>query len=303
MMGRGRQAFTLIELLVVIAIIGVLIALLLPAVQKAREAANRVKCQNNLHQIGIALHLYHGDHGYFPSGYIWKPTLPDVPTHTDPGWSWIALMLPYIEQDNMHRQINFGSAVGDPSNEWVRTTILSLFVCPTDPRTGLFQVPTSTGLLINAATNSYAACYGGLGEIGLEPGTGDGIFYRNSRTRFADITDGTSNTFAVGERAARFAKTPWVGAISDGLVNVEPDAPVGRPEVQLAAVQLLAHAGGHPLNDNRSDADDFWTPHIGTGFFLFADGSVRPVSIQTDVTVINALATRRGGEIINPDDY
>src|SRR6266852_4472874 len=138
-----RPAFTLVELLVVIAIIGVLIALLLPAVQKAREAANRVKCRNNLHQIGIALHLYHGDHGKFPSGYIWKSTNvapPDVPTQTDPGWSWAALMLQYIEQDNLYRQIDFQSSVSDPINEPIRTTILSLFVCPTDTKTGLFQV-------------------------------------------------------------------------------------------------------------------------------------------------------------------
>jgi prepilin-type N-terminal cleavage/methylation domain-containing protein len=300
---KARQAFTLIELLVVIAIIGVLIALLLPAVQKAREAANRVKCQNNLHQIGIALHLYHGDYGYFPSGYIWKPISPDISTHTEPGWGWAALLLPYIEQDNLHRQINFRSPVGDPSNEGIRTTILSLFVCPTDTKTGIFPVQTSTGLSANSATNSYAACFGGLTDVGEAPGTGDGIFYRNSRTRFADILDGTSNTWAVGERAARFAKTPWSGAVRDGLVDVDPQAPVGRFETQLAPVQVLAHAGGHSLNNRESDADDFWTPHTGTGFFLFADGSVRPISIQTDVAVINALATRRGGEVINPDDY
>src|SRR5438132_10255216 len=122
-MGRERRAFTLVELLVVIAIIGVLIALLLPAVQKAREAANRVKCQNNLHQIAIALHNYHGDYGRFPAGYVWKPTNPDVSTQTDPGWSWAALLLPYIEQDNLQRQINFRSSVADPLNEPIRTTI------------------------------------------------------------------------------------------------------------------------------------------------------------------------------------
>src|SRR6266481_6033709 len=160
---KKHSAFTLIELLVVIAIIGVLIALLLPAVQKARESANRAKCQNNLRQIGIALHSYHGDHGSFPSGYLWKPKNPDVPTQTDPGWSWAALLLPYLEQDNLQRQINYRSSVADPMNEPIRSTILSMFVCPTDTKTGLFQVQTSTGLSYNAASNSYAACFGGLG--------------------------------------------------------------------------------------------------------------------------------------------
>jgi hypothetical protein len=212
-------------------------------------------------------------------------------------------LLPYIEQDNLQRQINFRTSVSDPMNEPIRTTILSMFVCPTDTKTGLFQVQTSTGLSYNSATNSYAACFGGLGEIWLVPGTGDGIFYRNSRTRFADITDGTSNTIAVGERAARFARTPWAGAIPDGLVNVEPDSPAGRDELQFAAVQVLAHAGGDGYSAKDSDADDFWTPHVGSGFFAFADGSVRPVSIGTDASVLNALATRRGGEVISPDDY
>src|SRR6516162_8451246 len=118
-----RTGFTLIELLVVIAIIGVLMALLLPAVQKVREAANRVRCQNNLKQIGLALQMYHDDTGSFPSGYLWIPTrggvdpCPNPPgdlTDTDPGWGWAALLLPYLEQDSLRRQIDLQVAVRDP---------------------------------------------------------------------------------------------------------------------------------------------------------------------------------------------
>lgn len=300
---KKHSAFTLIELLVVIAIIGVLIALLLPAVQKARESANRVKCQNNFHQIGIALHSYHGNHNSFPSGYLWKPRMPDVPTQTDPGWSWAALLLPYLEQDNLQRQINFRSSVSDPTNEAIRTAVLSIFICPTDQQTGLFQIQTTTGLSFSAATNSYAACFGGLVEIGDRPGCGNGVFYRNSRVRIADITDGSSNTFAVGERAALFAQAPWAGAVSTGTVRITPGAPVSSTAVEDAPVQILAHCGSHALNDNQSDPDDFFTPHVGTAFFLFADGSVRPVSVKTDVDIIRALATRNGGEVISPDLY
>ncbi len=300
---QSRYAFTLIELLVVIAIIGVLIALLLPAVQKARESANRAKCQNNLHQIGIALHSYHGDYGSFPPGYRWQPFVPDVPTNTDPGWSWAASLLPYLEQDNLQRQINFKSSVSDPNNESIRTSILQMFVCPTDQQTGLFQIQTTTGLSVNSATNSYAACFGGLVEISDTPGCGDGVFYRNSRVRFADIGDGTSNTFAVGERAALFAQAPWAGAVSAGTVRITPGAPVSSTSVEGAPVQVLAHCGSHALNDNRSDPDDFFTPHVGTAFFLFADGSVRPVSVKTDVDIIRALATRNGGEVVSPNSY
>src|SRR5216683_1559418 len=298
-----RKAFTLIELLVVIAIIGVLIALLLPAVQKARESANRAKCQNNLHQIGIALHSYHGDHGSFPSGYKNTPRMPDVPTQTDPGWSWAALLLPYLEQDNLHGQINFKSSVSDPRNEAIRTSVLPSFICPTDQQTGQFQIQTTTGLFFSAATNSYAACFGGLVEIGDTPGCGNGVFYRNSRVRIADIGDGTSNTFAVGERAALFAQAPWAGAVSAGTVQITPGAPVTSTSVEDAPVQVLAHCGSHALNDNQSDPDDFFTPHVGTAFFLFADGSVRPVSVKTEVSIIRALATRNGGEVISPEVY
>ena len=300
---RKRLAFTLIELLVVVAIVGVLIGLLLPAVQKAREAANRAKCQNNLHQIGIALHSYHGDHCSFPPGYRWKQRMPDLSTQTDPGWSWAAFLLPYLEQDNLQRQINFQSSVGDPSNEAIRTAVLPPFLCPTDQQTGLFQVQTADGLSINAATSSYAACFGGLVEIANTPGKGDGLFYRNSRVRIADIRDGTSNTFAVGERAALFAQAPWAGAISNGTVRITPGAPVTSTSVEDAPVQVLAHCGSHALNDTQSDPDDFFTPHVGTAFFLFADGSARPVSVKTEVEIIRSLATRSGGELVNSNDF
>jgi prepilin-type N-terminal cleavage/methylation domain-containing protein len=297
----ARQAFTLIELLVVIAIIGVLIGLLLPAVQKVREAANRLKCQNNLHQLGLALHNYHGDYCSLPPGYRWLPVLADDPTRTDPGWGWSAFLLPYLEQDNLRNQINFKSPVGDAANAGIRTTLLPLLICPSDRSTGVFQIQTTTGQLVDVATNSYAACYGAEGEISAAPSKGNGLFFRNSRVRFADITDGTSNTIAIGERAAFFTQTPWAGAISQGTIRITPGAPTQSTSIEDAPTQTLAHTGSHTLNDPRSDPDDFFTPHAGKGLFLFGDGSVRTIDIAIDLKILQALSTRAGGEVVPAD--
>src|SRR5438445_11263802 len=208
----SRAAFTLIDLLLVIAIFAVLVGLLLPAVQKVREAANRTSCLNNLKQIGLALHHYHDAQASFPAGYQCQPR-PD-PLFTAPGWGWAAQLLCFLEQDNLGGQINRPLAVDAPVNLDARTTLLKLFACPSDTGSGIFTVLDQSGNPIgDAASNSYAACYGAGGEISNAPDAGNGLFFRNSRLRFTDVRDGTSNTIAVGERAAIFTKTPWAGAI------------------------------------------------------------------------------------------
>jgi prepilin-type N-terminal cleavage/methylation domain-containing protein len=296
-------AFTLIELLVVIAIIGVLIALLLPAVQKVREAANRASCENNLKQIGLALHHYHDSQASLPSGYLCQSA--GNPNDTSPGWGWAALLLPYVEQSNLAQQINWNLPVEHDSNLAARTTIQKLFVCPSDRSTGLFTIENAQNMpLAQAATNSYAACFGVGVDIDDELDDGNGLFFRNSRVRLTDITDGTSNTFAIGERASLFTQTPWAGAVSYGTTRITPGAPVNDPDtVEEAATQVLVHIAVHTLNDPNSDPEDFFTPHTGNGLFLFADGSVRTVRWGVSLAVLQALATRDGGETINPDDY
>jgi prepilin-type N-terminal cleavage/methylation domain-containing protein len=301
---RQRRGFTLVELLVVIAIVAVLLGLLLPAVQKVRESAARAQCQNNLHQIGLALHNYHGRTGSFPPGYV-CPQPQANPDYTAPGWGWAALLLPDLEQDNLARQINYALPVEDPSNQAARTPALKLFVCPADRATGVFTVYSQAGTpLAQAATNSYAASFGVGVDLDEELDDPDGVFSRNSRVRITDITDGSSNTFAVGERAALLTQTPWAGAVSFGTTRVTPGAPVINPgAVEEAPTQVLAHVAVHTLNDPNSDPEDFYTPHTGAGLFLFADGSVRPVRVGVSLAVLQALATRDGGETVNADDY
>jgi prepilin-type N-terminal cleavage/methylation domain-containing protein/prepilin-type processing-associated H-X9-DG protein len=298
-----RCGFTLIELLVVIAIIGVLIGLLLPAVQKVREAANRTRCQNNLHQIGVALHHYHDAAGSFPAGYLCQ-VQPD-PDYTSPGWGWGSLILPQLEQDALYRQIQFNLPVEHPNHQTARTTTVKMYVCPSDAGVGVFTITDkNNNPLANAATNSYAASHGVGVDLDDELDTFNGMFSRNSKIRVADVTDGTSNTVAIGERAATLAKTPWIGAVSYGTVRITPGAPTANiNSVEDAPVQVLAHIDVETINDPNADGEDFWTPHPGTANFLFADGSVRPIRITTSLAVLQALMTRSGGEVINPNDY
>jgi prepilin-type N-terminal cleavage/methylation domain-containing protein/prepilin-type processing-associated H-X9-DG protein len=298
-----RPAFTLIELLVVIAIIAILIGLLVPAVQQVRESAARAQCQNNLKQLGIALHNYHGVYKRFPSGYLCQPRA--NPNYTAPGWGWASLLLPYLEQGNLHRQINFSLPVEDASHRGVRTTVLNLFVCPSDDSNGIFTVLSDANVpLADAATNSYAACHGTGPDIEEELDDFNGMFSRNSRVRIADVRDGTSNTIAVGERAALFTQTPWAGPVSFGTTRVTPGAPTSNVSaIDEAPTQTLAHIAVHTLNDPNADPEDFYSPHTGVGMFLFADGSVRPLYRGVRLAVLQALATRAGGEVVNPDDF
>jgi prepilin-type N-terminal cleavage/methylation domain-containing protein/prepilin-type processing-associated H-X9-DG protein len=309
-----RKAFTLLELLVVIAILGLLLGLLLPAVQKVRAAAARSQCANNLKQVGLACQSYHDADGSLPPGYVAAGPWSDGARDTTPGWGWAAFLLPYLEQDNLHRQLDFTRPVQQAP---AVGTVVKTYLCPADSYPpAAFPVPDSFGdPVARAAPCSYAACVGGDESDTVGP-TGMGVFYRNSRTRLTDITDGTSNTLAVGERAWSNANGVWAGAIPDGVTRRGPlnPCPGAGAAFYPAATLVLAH--GH-LNNATSDADggldDFSSRHGGGSNFVFADGHVAFVrsvpgdnadgSYTPDGVALQALATRAGGEVNQGLDY
>lgn len=325
---RLRRGFTLIELLVVIAIIAVLIALLLPAVQSAREAAQRTQCVNNLKQVGIALHQYHDSLLVFPPGYLAASRFIDGETDTAPGWSWASMMLPQLDQGPLYSSINVYLPMQAPANSTATQTLINVFLCPSDqlPSTGTFAVTDGLGNTVaTVAPSSYAASTGSdLADVALglnNDGSGNGPFYRNSAVRIAAITDGTSETVLILERAWGDTEGTWTGAIPGGFVMRGPfnPCPGSSFATYLAPCLVLAHC--HLLNTNAdtdSGLDDPSSFHPSGANALFGDGSVHffrnvtnDVGVNPDGStrytpsslILQALGTRAGGEVISSDSY
>ena len=289
----------IIELLVVIAIIAILIAVLVPAVQRVREAAARTQCANNLKQIGLALHSYHDRNGSLPSGYISmnKSGRHGRRARLGAGRTYIilndleqgALLLSQIEPDHGHTHVSRVAAA---------TQKLSVDLCPSDPVRNLFTVSTSTNTAItNVGPGNYVAVLGN-GPIGVQQNSiGDGVFYRNSVTRFADITDGLSNTLFIGERGSNLARSTWTGSVPMGVV---PAAVSGLP-AGAAPVLVLGNtsdSGGIYLPNGQQSVTGFSSFHTGIVQFLLGDGSVHSIANSVTPSMWTALGSRAGGEVI-----
>ncbi len=322
-----RRGFTLIELLVVIAIIAVLIALFLPAVQAARGAARRAQCLNNLKQVGLALQNYHDAVGTFPMSYAARSPFKNGATDTFPGWGWGTLILPQLEQGVLFGAVNFNSSVEDLGNTTVVGTILTVYLCPSDPIPGgPFAVMDGSGVtLASLGPSSYAACVGddladtttGLSNDGM----GNGILFRNSGIRIADITDGTSQTISVGERAWSITSGPWAGVATLGVLRRGPANPCPTSGAPFYPAASLVQAHCNVLNtdtDPDGGIDDFSSRHPGGANVVFADGSVhflksvlRNSGTKADGStlyspsslVLQALGTRAGSEVVSSEAY
>jgi len=295
---RVSRGFTLIELLVVVGIIGVLVALLLPAVQAAREAARRTQCQNNLKQIGLAIQNYHDVHNRFPTGYISR--FDSSGNDLGPGWGWATAILPELEQSALFDKIHFDKNIEDPVNLAVRTTPVATLLCPSDSTQPLWTAKrydtagNTLQTICDVASSNYVGVFGTT-----EPGVdGDGCFSRDLDLRFADLVDGASHTLLVGERSANLGPATWVGVVTPA--NLFP--PVGSPfppVLNNASGMTLGHTGdGNGPNAAFSYVNQFWSRHPGGSHFLFADGHLSFVSSSVDYALYLAATTRAGNEVV-----
>ncbi len=291
-----KPGFTLVELLVVIAIIGVLIALLLPAVQQAREAARRMQCSNYQKQLGLALHNYHDTFGAFPPGVI--STSNSSPVYTGKQqWGWLVFLLPMLEQGNFHETLNPNQRAmwqvledtdgtdGTPDRSIIQTPI-EIFRCASDTTGDTLQGTPQTmdlqgdsgaampGTDFFGGTSNYVAV-GGYANLDLIENP-SGPFFANSKTSFRNIVDGSSNTFAAGERDFDCSAAIWAGTRNQG-----GQGPRGNNYV-MGTVKIPLNHKTAPTGAGMTCPHGFSSKHPGGALFVFCDGSVRFISENID---------------------
>jgi prepilin-type N-terminal cleavage/methylation domain-containing protein/prepilin-type processing-associated H-X9-DG protein len=347
----SRRGFTLIELLVVIAIIGVLVALLLPAVQKVREAAKRGQCQNNLKQLGLALHNYHDSQGGFPPGMVSSES-----NISDAEATGYTFLLPFLEQDTTYRRYHFENPWWDPANFEAVGIQVKTFFCPSNRESGLLDLNPyaeqwNQELPPVAAGCDYAFCKGANGALTnvwtKTPLEARGAFAIhqpgevNGALRFSEITDGTSNTFAMGDAAAGTPsylvrkllhpnepatdlsgnpivleqswsaagvgdlEHPWYGSVL-AVTAQYGLAPDPRDEPMNRRPTTPTVASGDPRGDNRRGADfvgGFRSLHTRGCNFLFCDGSVRFLAETIRPDLYRALSTYAGNEVVAAGEF
>jgi prepilin-type N-terminal cleavage/methylation domain-containing protein len=328
---RVKRGFTLIELLVVIAIIAILIALLLPAVQQAREAARRSQCKNNLKQIGLALHNYHEVGGAFPPGYINAPN-----GQNQLGWQ--TMLLPHFDQGPLYNQLNtltvLGAAGSATANEILAHEVLNTLRCPSDTGPdqdevnswGTSNYPANFGVgdPSSPASGTGASVVGAMGGQVNTNATCQGMFGQNTKTRFRDVKDGTSNVVFVGERRmgriCDFATatpggifgthcTVWAGlnAVDAGAHHILAtgtfDLPTRSGYTAAAAIRInpktdgISNSTGNARGQDQSSLG-FDSYHTGGCHFLLGDGAVKYVTENVDTsTYINLLMRSDGATV------
>lgn len=302
----AQRAFTLVELLVVIAIIGVMVGLLLPAVQAARESARRMQCSNNLKQIGLALHNYHASYDLLP--FSWGGT---TPPSGSPGYSAISQILPFMEQSALHESIDFSVPIVHPRNNAARLTEIAMLRCPSD----LNNPQVQSGGAINYMANV------GNQHLWLVPSAQNGTFVRGRQLKFRDILDGLSNTAAFAERMLTDGNNGMVSVDSDVFLGMTDPATPDEAISMCYAIDTsnLAHQfplfmGAPWINGqhiylhvdvpNRRSCGFFPTKatmpcssrHEGGAYVLMADGSVHFVTESIDLVTWRAVGSRAGKE-------
>ena len=309
---RSRSAgFTLVELLVVIAIIGILIALLLPAVQTAREAARRTACANNLKQIGLALHTYaSANSDVFPPGGVTEGPCCGTPS----GTSWSISILPFVEQQGLYDRYNFNATNEHSSNAFVRESYVDLYICPSEAETRKREIPESgPGSNILYQRGSYRGVSGRsdatgcgwfdshewIGQCGLDKAHWKGMLYTigipemRAPASVGAIKDGLSNTLAVGEMASRTyssRRTFWAYTYT----SYNKSTLVPQPRTFLADYQQCVDIGGG--NGSNPCKRGWGSYHPGGLQFLMADGAVRLVQSSIDLELMSQMATIAGEE-------
>jgi len=283
----AKRAFTLVELLVVIAIIGILIAILLPAVQWAREAARAMRCKNNLKQIGLALHNYHDVHGSFPMGSS---------SDTTGAWGFLMSLMPQLDNANVPKTVNFENPDccneimlrqnASPAQPDPASTLFSVLACSSDPNSERLHVSGGSISLPcgKLYPGSYLGVSGDVNFFGSGTTTGNGILFSLSRIRMADILDGTSNTMIVGERG-----------IPSDLVLGWVICGANELDQYLGAEYVPVPGRNAPWTDPVFQG--FWSWHSGGAHFVFADGSVHFIRNSIDKTTYRALGTRANREV------
>lgn len=307
--------FTLIELLVVIAIIAILISLLLPAVQQAREAARRTQCKNNLKQIGLALHNYHDSNNSLPSGSIVQLNAAGT-RYYGHGWTWHASILPFIDQANMYAQIQgpgsggLGAESGgttSPKQTLAGATVMSNFWCPSQPdstqgvQKGGYSPSNYNGNMGTLIGNSGDNCYGGSVTTAATmraPGgcmNANGVFFISSSVRFRDVTDGLSNTIFVSEVIDSGGDADKLGGGGSDRKHCFSGGADSNPPTEMSEY-LIAAESNDPINQYTEEAAGSY--HVGGAQFVLGDGSARFISENVSMSIYQGISTRSGGEVV-----